>query len=838
MEQAKAPEVLRRIRWPLRLTWAGLWAERLSRAFWPLWTVALFALAVLSFGIQDSVPLEAAWTGLVAMVLGALWALWRGARRFRLPRRAEALARLDASLPGQPLSALSDDQAIGGSDPASVAVWQAHRRRMAERAAGARAVRPDLQLAPRDPFGLRYLALTALVMALIFGSVWRVASVAGLAPGAAQAMMTGPSWEAWAQPPLHTARPALYLNDYEGDTLHLPQGSKIQVRLYGEVGTLTLSETVSGATTPGAASDLAQGFEVMQDGAIAISGPGGREWKVVALRDQPPSVGFAGDISRERDGKMRLPFTASDDYGISAGRATIVLDLARVDRRYGLAIDPEPRDALVLDLPLPISGNRASFGDALLEDISKHPFANLPVQIRLTVEDGLGQTGNSVVLDTILPGKRFFDPLAAAIIEMRRNLLWNRASGPGVAQIFRALTHLPEDLIRDEETFNRLETALAELDDQAATLGPELRDKLAAELWEIALLIEEGDLASARERLARAQERLNEAIRNGADPSEIQELMDELRAATEEYMRLLAEEAQRNPDGSGESNGESMQITGNQIQEMMDEIQRLMEEGRMAEAAEAMAMLQQLLENLQMSQGQNGQGGPQMPGMQGLQDTLRDQQGLSDEAFRRLQQGNRGEGQQQQQQPGGQGAQQGEGEGEGQDPQSGEGTLADQQRELRERLDRLNRGQLPGDGTGRGDDGRRALDDAEQQMNEAERSLRQGDLSGALDRQAEAMDRLRDGMRALSDAQNQMSRDAQRNGEAPAGGAGDPNAQRDPLGRETGNSGRIGSDSNLAQGPDVQRRAQDLLDEIRRRAGEQQRADSERDYLRRLLDLF
>ena len=34
-----------------------------------------------------------------------------------------------------------------------------------------------LKLAARDPFALRYLALTALVMALIFGSVWRLGSV-------------------------------------------------------------------------------------------------------------------------------------------------------------------------------------------------------------------------------------------------------------------------------------------------------------------------------------------------------------------------------------------------------------------------------------------------------------------------------------------------------------------------------------------------------------------------------------------------------------------------------------------------------------------------------------
>ena len=818
MTSTKAPEVMRQIRWPLRLTWAGLWAERLARAFWPLWTVLLLTLSALAFGAQDVLPLEAAWVGLVLLTLGTLAALVFGFRRFRRPRHAEALARLDASLPGQPLSALSDDLAIGSHDPAALAVWQAHRARMAARAATARPVRPILGLAPRDPFGLRFLALTALVMALLFGSIWRVASVTGLGANPAEAMMNGPSWEAWAQPPLHTGKPALYLNDQPAGTLELPRGTRVQVRLYGEVGALTLTETVSAATTPPPASDLAQTFEVLQDGAMAINGPGGRAWQVVALKDRAPTITSDGKITRERDGKMKLPFAAEDDFAIASGIATIGLDMAALDRRFGLAMAPEPRPTLVLDLPLPISGNRAKFEDALVEDVSEHAFANLPVQVRLEVKDAQGQTGTSAPLSLILPGKRFFDPLAAAIIELRRDLLWNRANATRSAQIFKAITHLPDDLTRDEKTFARLKAAIAKLDKAKAELSPEARDALAKELWEIALLVEEGDLASARERLARAQERLNEAIQNGADPAEIQELMDELRAATDDYMRLLAQEMERNPDGAEADAGEQMQVTGDQIQEMMDEIQRLMEEGKMAEAAEAMAMLQQLLQNLQMTEGSGGSGGPQIPGMKGLQETLRDQQGLSDEAFRNLQQGDQGEA------PGDQGDQSGD-------------SLADRQQDLRNKLDGLNQGPLPGAGTERGQQGRSALDEAERRMSEAERALREGDLSGALDRQAEAMDAMRDGMRALGEAQAEADR-------RQAEGPGDQFAQRgdpgrDPLGREAGPDGRrIGSDRNLAQGPDVQRRAQDLLDEIRRRAGEQSRSDTERDYLKRLLDLF
>ena len=275
---------------------------------------------------------------------------------------------------------------------------------------------------------------------------------------------------------------------------------------------------------------------------------------------------------------------------------------------------------------------------------------------------------------------------------------------------------------------------------------------------------------------------------------------------------------------------------------MLDELQRLMEEGRMAEAQELMEMLRQLMENMQVVQGEGGQGqGQGSPGQQAmrdLQDTLRDQQGLSDDAFRDLQDGQEGNEGQQDGQQGQNGQQQGQ-QGQGGDQEGQDGrSLAERQQELRDRLGQLQDGPLPGDGSEQGESGRQELDRAGRAMEQAEEALRDGDLPQALDRQAEAMEAMREGMRDLGEALAEQQRQP---GDAQPGqefGQADPRGQRDPLGREPGESARIGSDRNMLQGDDVYRRAQDLLDEIRKRSGEQMRPQGERDYLRRLLDLF
>ena len=114
---------LRVLRGPLRLTWAGMLAEALVQALWPMLTLVLAVLAALMMGAQDGLGGNLLWAVFAVLGIAFLGTLVFALRRFRVPSRADALARLDASLPGRPIRALLDDQAIGAGDAASAAVW-------------------------------------------------------------------------------------------------------------------------------------------------------------------------------------------------------------------------------------------------------------------------------------------------------------------------------------------------------------------------------------------------------------------------------------------------------------------------------------------------------------------------------------------------------------------------------------------------------------------------------------------------------------------------------------------------------------------------------------------
>ncbi|MFY0636209.1 MAG: TIGR02302 family protein [Vannielia sp.] len=871
---AARSRALKRLMRPLQLTRVGMVAERVTRCFWPVWTLVFIAAAALAFGAHDVLPPEGVWAVGGLWIAALLVALGLGVRAYARPSGKEVVARLDATLPGRPIRALSDKQAIGAGDFGSEAVWNAHVERMAARIETAKAVRPDLRLSDRDPYALRYAALGALVTALLFGSLWRITSLddaAGAGPGAALA--AGPSWEGWIEPPAYTGKPSLYLNDISQADFTVPEGSEVTIRLYGEVGALSVRETVSGTAeaaapegeamageaageeSPPAVDDGVRSFAVNGSGEIEIDGAGGRTWQVLISPDTAPRVELVAPIEKTAMGELQQRFRAEDDYGVVAGSARITLDESGLKRRYGLATEPEPREPVVLDLPMTISGDRASFEETLIDDLSKHAWANLPVTMQLTVEDANGQRGRSEARAMVLPGRRFFDPAAAALIELRRDLLWSRENAARTAQILRTITWKPASALAQPRTYLQVRMVLKRLEAAGETLPEATRDELADALWDIAVRIEEGTLSNALERLRQAQERLNEAIRNGASDEEIAQLMEEMRQAMQDYMRQLAQQQQPGEQQQGQQ-GETMELSQQDLQDMLDKLEELMQQGRTAEAQELLNQLMEMMQNMQVTQGQGGQG-QQSPGeqaMEGLAETLRDQQGLSDEAFRDLQEqfnpnaqqgesgenqgrnGNQGQGESHEQ------GQNQQGQGNNPDGRPGEGgepderSLAQRQRELRRELER-QRGQMPGAGTEQGDAARRSLDEAGRAMDRAEESLNQGDLADAIDNQSQAIERLREGMRNLGEAMAEERRQ-QQGGQGENVGQADPSGRRDPLGRDRGSTGPLGTEEHMLQGDDVYRRARDLLDEIRRRSSEQGRPDVELEYLKRLLERF
>ncbi|WP_168217513.1 DUF4175 family protein, partial [Paracoccus liaowanqingii] len=91
----------------LRLTRWGMAWERGARAFWPLVTLLAVGFAALALGAVAGLPDPALPWVAGAWLLAVVAFAGLGGWRYRRVRQAEALARLDRTLPGRPLSALA-----------------------------------------------------------------------------------------------------------------------------------------------------------------------------------------------------------------------------------------------------------------------------------------------------------------------------------------------------------------------------------------------------------------------------------------------------------------------------------------------------------------------------------------------------------------------------------------------------------------------------------------------------------------------------------------------------------------------------------------------------------
>ncbi len=838
----------------------ALWVERLLARLWPLWALLALFSGLALLGVPSLLPPEAHWALLIGFAAGGLFLLVRGVAGFRRPTAPEGLARLDEGQAGRPASTWSDDLAAGAGDTATEAIWAIHRRRLAERAAALRARGPDLRVSAQDPFALRHAGLVALAAGALAwfaaedGAAPRLADQ--LSPGAVAAPVVAlaPTVEAWATPPAYTGTSPIYLTRLApGSEVSLPVGSEISIRVFDFAAPPVLDEAASGAASSFAdkgAGVFDAAFEVRGDGAIRVlDGDDERAlWRIAAIPDTAPEIAFDGEPTGGERGALTLPFHASDDYGVVAAHGLVSLDIEAAAEAAGVAAGASVYQPIELDLPLPLAGDLRAVHETLIEDLTAHPWAGLPVVYRLTAVDGAEQEGQAE-MRAVLPARRFFHPVAKALVEQRRALAFSTAAAPRVLDVLEAVMIFPEEVIDDPAAYLLARMAVRRL-------GYAVEDGRVSEetegvvdlLWRAALRLEDGGLANAAERLARAQERLKDAIENGASEEELARLMQELREAMRDYLAEMMQEAlrdqangQQQQQQQGQQGQDGTQLSMQDLEEMLRELEEAIRNGQQELARQMLQALQQMMQNLQMAQPGQGQPGQGEQMMNQLGDMIGEQQGLADRNFGQMREGRPGEGQGE-----GEGAHRNEGRGEGQggdrpgqpgqNGQTGNDSgeqIARDQEALRQLLDQLRQG-LPG---AAGEDARRSLDDAGRAMDEAAEALRRGENRQALDDQVRALDSLRDGRRALG----QDLAEAEGRGQGDRAGRDGPGVdalQEDPLGRPRASDGPLDGDSVEVPNATMGKRARELQEEIRRRAGERDRPAEELDYLDRLLDRF
>ena len=829
---------LRWLRWRILLTYAGMLAEGAAKSLWPAACAAMIAYAAAAFGHAIFPP--AAWVAWAAGGLAFAFLSVRGLFRMEWPTLACAVARIDKTLPDRPIAAILDLRAAGQPDQDTLRLWEEHMRRSLRAASAARAAPPKIKLAKEDPFGLRLASATAFAVAVFFAPGIDV-PILPLPSAQAEAGAARIAFDAWMQPPSYTGLRTLYLNDVEsGGIIPSPAGSIIKIREYGGAEQLEIEETVTGGKGANHSGLGRHEYQIAESGELRVGLESNSEavWVFYVVDDAPPDIWISGEIVSDSNGKLSMPLAVEDDYGVAAVAVEIRLAENQVDRSHGLAPEPDLRKSELYQVKLPFAGSRSEFETIFAGEFSLHPWAGLPVEIVAEATDGAGQSKHSDLLSLDLPGTPFINTVAAALAEQRRDLIWSVDNRRRVLRALRAITYEPEPMFESVRGYAYARAAVQRLGSGIqGRFDESVRDEVAELLWYAALEVERGNIASYRRRMAEAARRLAAALENGASAEEIERLANEYRRAMEDFLHALAGSSP-DTDSAGSQFAESEQISQEQLQGMLEELDRLLSEGRVGDASQLLAELREIMNNLvgAASSQQATSGENMRQSINDFSNILREQQGLADQAYRYLQE-LRG-----QEQAGRSGANEGIsgglgrgedhfGEGSGALGRSGRGQLRDRQedlrRELRNRMRELADSGEPGMAESLG-----SFEDAARAMTRARERLANGDIGGGLSEQAKAMEGLTEGIRTLGE----NMRDIQSSGYGGPPGTG--SMASDPFGRSQSGRGLSGIGEILDFDAIGDQRIQELKEEIRRRTGDLDRSQEERDYLMRLLERF
>lgn len=607
------PELPRIPAWKSGTARGFLVLESLARAFWKpvVWSLAWIGLILMDlpsfFGLHGP-----AMVGVI-FYIGLFWFVIRGAQAFRLPSQRDALRRLErvGPLAHRPLTSAGDR--IAGDPPDSaLALWSlAHVRAKAE-ARKARLFAPEPVVTRRDPFALAQAAVLCLVLgAGLAGSQGGERLRQTLMPFQADPSDTAPSGPTiQIVPPTYTGLPTLTLTGGrlpEGHPpLTLPQGATLRVRvpagwgdtllpapvfsIGGQSNTLSALDPQTYAGTFPAAPpqpDAPARLAVRRLGLTRAS------FDYVYKPDTPPSLTQKASLETLPQGQIRFNFTVNDDYGV---------------RDLTLSLEPDPdKGDMPLGEPVTLSRPVMSPPDTQTDvrpvyDLSAHPWAGLPVRVRFTATDAIGQSAILGPLPLTLPERTFRHPVARRLVALRKELGWTPlGSRMEIARELEDTLARPGLYGGDQVVFLTLRSAASRLfynDDLRA--AREVMDIL----WDTALRIEDGNLSLATRDLRAARDALEKALRAPNTPDEtLAELNERLREALAAYFSELGKELQKRM-----AQGESIPslppdmmadvLDGDALARFLDRLNAESLSGNREKAMEMLSRLQKLTDSL------------------------------------------------------------------------------------------------------------------------------------------------------------------------------------------------------------------------------------------------
>lgn len=562
-------------------------AERMLNAFWPVLTWTFFFAGLWLLQIPLTFGFYAAIAAQIIFIAGFLYIFTKNAKNFQWPRHKEIKRRIetDSKVHHRPLSNAGDKIVYTGS-LLTYNLWHRNKAYLREALKKLKPAKLQTILANRDPHALRYAALLFFVCGLLVaGQDWNTRLLSGILPFAAPEINKGTSLQLIIKPPDYVSKADL---DIKGeDKLKIPVGSTVKAILNGGfikpillIDKKKIPFKESENETWIAEAKITEGTNIAVRRMLMTMA----SWDIEITPDTPPTLKIKSEPLFTTNSQIVIPVQVHDDYGVERLAAEMTLDPAAGKPPLG---DPATEERSIL------SPAGKDFDTSPVYDFTAHPWAGLPVEIKLTAKDHLGQSASAEPIKITLPERSFRHPISNQIITFRKQLITTpeMPTQPMASEIETYLAY-PGAFQNDLVTFLAIRTLASRL----YWFPPSIENtkQVIGLMWDIAIKIEDGDLPLAERNLRNAQNALDRALQNDATDAEISSLMHELREAMAAYLTEMQRELQKKMAENSQT--PSVTLDPDAVQNFLDQMQEALQQGDRKTLQNMLSQLQRMMD--------------------------------------------------------------------------------------------------------------------------------------------------------------------------------------------------------------------------------------------------
>ena len=693
-------------------------------------------------------------------------------------------------------------------------IWEEHYHRILKTSKSLKNIRLKAIYSHLDPLFIRLPVITLFLFIFLgFNQNLDKKTQAALLPEKNIIVSINGVFTGWINPPEYTRLQPILIRNSE-NPLKVPIGSSLSARVFGGDGITELNMGDKKEIFLKIDKDNAA-IESIIDKNIYLTIKQNKniifKQNIEVILDRPPLVDFIENPKSTVKGVLDIDYVFSDDYDTTKLYAEIYLKKPILSSQL---------EKIKFNIPFDVSEEEQIVGQ-YYHDLSEHIWAGLPAKIILVAEDYKGQKGKSRELEILLPEKPFNNLLALSVINQRKNLALNKDKPFEVGKI---ITEIAEDKYFEDKLLVAkdwlLEASNILLESNNNSLLTEKKKNFVIDLlWKTALFIESGQLSIAENELRRAQQDLQEALSEGGEGAEIDEMLNNLDNVLAKYLDELenpmdidapqVSESDDPGDRGGENGAKSNE--GADLEEKLEDIAELTASGSLDEAQEQLDEMQDMSESLDrdaLGEALGEQEGEDAPmAMQQISEMMQEQEALMEDSFEQSMNA----------------------QADQKTPGSGPVNAGEKQESLRKQLEDVMHEISESDTPVPDELGR-----AERSMRQAQKELQRGRPDRAQAAQGRALEELKKAAEKM-DKMNSANGPSQMAGDS---GSNSDRDQRDPLGRvPPGQGNSPGGDVGIPNEPDSNK-ARKIVKQLYKKAENSVKGSIERKYVDSLLDWY